>query len=291
MPWWDHDDFAFSHLVKALNLLNHIETQSLKAEWEQRVEALLQLAKGYGSVGKRVDRLDGDNMRTIVGDANLSDGFFENESFQFVARNISNNDVIQDDAIVREVRLQGREQDPRPLNSSEINRARKRHGDLIAAYEHFRHRKSDANRANVGRHLGDLLWMVRCNLQKDGKYPGGPDMLKAERDMAVLTWTLPLLKDTTNELLGNPEGRFAVYGTLRKQRDKGEEDNHHLLVDLGLDNPKMVRVTGRKEYPEDAAGVTPAGARHRISEIIARKVSDAKAAAEAATAGPRAGEV
>jgi len=252
MAWWDRDPFAFDHLVNALNLLNHIEAQSLEAEWEERVKALLQLAKGYGSGGTVVERGDGDSMRTIVADA-LVDDFFENDSFQFIARYISNGDVIQDEATIREIRLHGRKQGPRPLTSEELKKARRRHFDLIAAYETFRHRKSDVNRKKVGHHLGDVLWMVRCNLQKDGKYPGGPDLIKAERDKTVLAWTLPLLKDTTGHLLGNPENRFAVYGTLRKHRDPDEEDNHQLLVDLGLDNPSLVRVAGLKEKPAYAA--------------------------------------
>lgn len=42
---------------------------------------------------------------------------------------------------------------------------------------------------------------------------------------------------------------------------------------------------------DGAGGLTPAGARHPISEMIARKVSDAKAAATTADAGCRTGEV
>jgi hypothetical protein len=57
------------------------------------------------------------------------------------------------------------------------------------------------------------------------------------------------LREIINILLGNPDSRFAVYGSLRLQRDEGEEDNHGLIADLGN---LPASAEGRKEYPDYA---------------------------------------
>lgn len=256
--WWDSRSAAFEHVCLALNRMNAALRSELPArakasndervlrQWEDQSRALALLAQGYDFAIGASRGGEADRVRHFVESLNLNDEvLFENSAFQTLVTR-KETELVQDEDVIQAAR-RGR---LRELNETEKQEARKRHRELIAKYNTFRDQRTARNRKEVGKRLGDVLYMVRCNVEHAGKYPGGPDLQKADRDKTVLGWTLPVLRAVLRLALDNPDHRFAVYGTFRLHRDPGEEDNHRLIADLG--QPEIAAVAGLKLYPEYA---------------------------------------
>jgi gamma-glutamylcyclotransferase (GGCT)/AIG2-like uncharacterized protein YtfP len=131
-----------------------------------------------------------------------------------------------------------------PSNTPEVIRedASEKHHLLIESYNHP-HRNNDI----FLEKLVNLLYMVRSNIAHGGKPPlDGPDQ-RGMRDEAVCEAIYPALYNLLNLVLGNPEHRLLVYGTLMQN-----EPNSYLLNELNT-VPVKVKIWGKvdrtREYP------------------------------------------
>ena len=161
----------------------------------------------------------------------LDDSFFASEAFRKL---INFRPFIMSEKAIREFREREEQLD---LNADETMEACLTHRSLVDAVEAFDSDPTPWRPRDLAYWLASLLYVVRCNLDHGEKTPFGADQAKARRDKDVLEVALPALKAVLLRVLGNPNHRFAVYGTLRCG-----EPNHDRINDLG--EPEIGAVSG-----------------------------------------------
>lgn len=114
---------------------------------------------------------------------------------------------IQAESVLRDV-LPGK-----ALNSTQRRSAEDYHSKF--ARDFGSHRTGDLTDANLHDRLGDVLYVIRNNIQHGNKTPYGPDPDKAKRDNDVSRIAAPVLDDCVEALFGMPSQKLACYGTLR----------------------------------------------------------------------------
>ncbi len=94
-------------------------------------------------------------------------------------------------------------------------RSTDKHRQLSNAFNRYiENEKSVAFIDPLLKKTGQMLQVIRSNIQHGEKTPKGPDSNKVERDKNVCKITDPLLYLLFSEIFNKPEYRLIVYGTL-----------------------------------------------------------------------------
>ena len=117
------------------------------------------------------------------------------------------------------------------------------HKSLIDEYEKFKRREDSTDK--IISKFSKLIYVVRCNIKHHGKYPYGPIKIEADRDNAVCKLVNNILLKILNILLGYPDKKVAVYGTLKKNGV-----NHSIIEKYNI-SPEMGHVKGYIEIKEN----------------------------------------
>lgn len=108
-----------------------------------------------------------------------------------------------------------------------IKRASEEHRKLSTAYDDLRTQKKKEVEDRVLRRAAQLLYVVRSNIAHGEKTPYGPDLAKAARDEQVATVIVPVQCMLFDLLLGYPDQKLFIYGTLAPGKP-----NHSILSGL-----------------------------------------------------------
>lgn len=107
-------------------------------------------------------------------------------------------------------------------------KASKEHQKLIAAYSELSGQRNNKEfEDRVLKRVAELVYIIRSNIAHGEKTPYGPDLEKAKRDEEVCTSIVPIQFILFDMLLGCPNEKFFIYGTLAANKP-----NHMILSDL-----------------------------------------------------------
>jgi gamma-glutamylcyclotransferase (GGCT)/AIG2-like uncharacterized protein YtfP len=251
--WWDSSDLNYRDLVAGLDHLREAKRESERrnpmGEYEAYVRATIRFARGFH--GGQDDQGEGSRIRRYVRAILSQDQFEPLLKSEATRALVGLRPPIFDEKIARELRaLMGRFD----LTEAELEKARKAHRALIEAYRFYFQNPSQDARCGLSKQLGQLFWLIRCNLDHGEKTPYGLDLEKAERDRTVLERAMPVISGFLNCALDLPSHRLVVYGTLRS-----DGQYHDRIADLG--NRRWVaKITGRLDDVDGHAVLVPLAA-------------------------------
>jgi gamma-glutamylcyclotransferase (GGCT)/AIG2-like uncharacterized protein YtfP len=147
------------------------------------------------------------------------------------ARALQSNDVEQLVTLTPQVMthdiLRREDYDPSDIPATLRKKACEKHLELANAYNRWNKEQTLKLAERAVKKLADLLFVIRSNIQHGEKTPRGPDSEKVKRDQEVCHLARPVIQRLLSAILGNPDQRLAVYGTLRRG-----QPNHSMLAKL-----------------------------------------------------------
>ena len=236
--WWDPTSLRFEDFAHGLAHIN-ARSDSNGNKYENLHKALLCFARGLSSnnqslVSNDSDRGERDAVCNLVSEASklyLTDKFYDGAAFRAL---LTLDPPVYD---VFEV-IKEKQRSPSRSEHEIIKDKSGAHLKLRTAVDFFDRRRNVANREKVGSALGGLLYRIRCNISHGHKMGSGGSLIaKINRDEMVTDHGLRVLLQIIEKLLGEPQHRIAVYGSLRS----GHE-NHELIADFG--DPYVGSVVG-----------------------------------------------
>ena len=236
--WWDPTSLRYEQSTHALAHINK-RVDSNGDKYDNFHKALFCLARGLPAdnrflVSNDDDRGEGGAVSNLVSQASklyLTDKFYDGSAFRA---------LLTLDPPVYNVYEVFKEKRRSPTRSEHeiIKEQSKDHLRLRKEVDLFDLRRNVANREKVGSVLGGLLYLIRCNISHGHKMSFGGNLTnKIIRDEMVTDHGLRVLRQIIEKLLGEPQHRLAVYGSLRSCHE-----NHELIADLG--DPDVGSVVG-----------------------------------------------
>ena len=181
--WWEKDNVAFANLVVGLAQINRRADRCDPVDelYRRLAYALMQFANGYSDARDFGPMGEARKVRTYLRDCGawaFDDDFLDGEALR---RLVAFRPMIASDDAVRET---GASQTAGAYGRRTRRGARESTGTCLGCLTDDRLR-CQQHRQEIGWCLGDLLYVVRCNLDHSEKTPFGPDVTKAKRDFAV----------------------------------------------------------------------------------------------------------
>lgn len=235
--WWDASSVQYDSFSRGLAHINSSHSTSAQA-FENLLKAVISFERGLRSTGDGNIASDGgrgerEALRSFVSTRSLSvltEKFFDGDPF----RNLLTLDPIFDVFEAHKKRYEAPDR-----KSAEIEReCSSVHIKLGRVTDRYDQRRNVQHRQDVGRELGALLYVIRCNIAHGHKMgSGGGDPATIRRDEQVTRLGVRVLRDIIDRFLEKPQQRLAVYGTLRRN-----QPNHEVIADLG--EPSLGEVRG-----------------------------------------------
>ena len=243
--WWNPTEGRYDDFIRGLNHVNAIAYDEY-GEYENLHRALMKFGIGMNfspdrQVGQENGPGDGATMRKFMNEASesyLTEKFYLGSAF----RNLNEIEPpIHDVYEAYKLRIST----PNASNAEIIKKASRVHESLRSSTDRYDERRNVANRKKVGKDLGALLYLVRCNISHGHKMGlGGSNDSAIERDRKINELGLRVLRDIVRRILAEPQHRLAVYGTLRRS-----QSNHDQIADLG--EPKIGIIKGSVKTVHD----------------------------------------
>lgn len=239
--WWNPTGEGYADFMLGLNHVNAITFDKL-VEYEYLHRAFVKFGLGMNFIPDRLASQENGpgeaaTMRQFISEASeshLTERFYTGSAFRNL---IEIEPPIYDVYKVRDMKKAS----PDAPDVEIIKRASTIHQNLRKSTDRFDERRNVLNRKKVGKDLGALLYLIRCNISHGHKMSlGGNNAAVIKRDQKVAELGLRVLHEITRKIFGEPQYRLAVYGTLRQSHS-----NHDQIADLG--EPKTGVITGTLE--------------------------------------------